>query len=228
MLVLAFDTSSASGSVALVRDGSLVAELTVGSVGTHAEWLLSSIAGLLASAGAGMDTVDLFAVDTGPGAFTGLRVGAATVKGLAWALGKKVAGVSTLESLALNLRYSADAVCPVLDARRGEVYAAIYRFNGASAEPVLKDSVMPPEELYAAVKKLSAPVVFLGPGLKTYGRAIAENVGPAAIHAPEHLWHIRASNVAFLALKDPSAAVSPATLTPAYLRKFVSDTKAVG
>ncbi|HXI10484.1 MAG TPA: tRNA (adenosine(37)-N6)-threonylcarbamoyltransferase complex dimerization subunit type 1 TsaB, partial [Thermodesulfobacteriota bacterium] len=88
MLVLAFDTSSASGSVALVRDGSLVAELTVGSVGTHAEWLLSSIAGLLASAGAGMDTVDLFAVDTGPGAFTGLRVGAATVKGLAWALGK--------------------------------------------------------------------------------------------------------------------------------------------
>ena len=227
MLVLAFDTSSSSGSVALVRDGDIVAELSSGLVGTHAEWLMPSIAGLLDSAGAVMDTVDLFAVDTGPGAFTGLRVGAATVKGLAWALGKKVAGVSTLESLALNLRYSAHAVCPVLDARKGEVYAAIYRFNGAWAEPLLKDSVMAPEELYAAARDISAPVVFLGPGLKTYGRAIVENAGPAVL-APEHTWHIKASNVAFLALKDPSAAVSPDLLTPAYLRRFVSGIKSTG
>lgn len=227
MLVLAFDTSSPSGSVALVRDASLVAELTVGSVGTHADWLMRAVVELLGSAGTDIKEVDLFAVDNGPGSFTGLRIGAATVKGLAWALGKKVAGVSTLESLALNLRYSGGAVCPVLDARKGEVYAAIYAFKGGAGEPLMKDSVMAPEALYEAASGLSSPVVFLGPGLKTYGKAIAENVGQA-VFAPESLWHIRASNVALLALQNPYAAIPPALLTPTYLRRSEAEIKAGG
>ncbi len=227
MLILAFDTSSPSGSVALVRDGSLVAELTVGDVGTHADWLMRAVTGLLESVKTDIKEVDLFAVDTGPGSFTGLRIGVATVKGLAWALGKNVAGVSTLESLALNLRYSCHAVCPVLDARKGEVYAAIYRFSGASTEQLMKDSVMAPVALCASATGLAAPVVFLGPGLKTYGKALAENV-KGAIFAPEAMWHIRASNVAFLAQQNPSAAVSPALLTPSYLRKSEAEIKAGG
>lgn len=227
MLVLAFDTSSPSGSVALVRDTSLVAELTVGSVGTHADWLMDAVSELLDSADVDIREVDLFAVDNGPGSFTGLRIGAATVKGLAWALGKNVAAVSTLQSLALNLRYSGHAVCPVLDARKGEVYAAIYAFNGGAAEPLMKDSLVAPEALYEAASRLSSPVVFLGPGLKTYGKAIAGNVGRAEF-APEPLWHIRASNVAILALQNPSSAVPPALLAPTYLRRSEAEIKAGG
>ncbi|MBI5587092.1 MAG: tRNA (adenosine(37)-N6)-threonylcarbamoyltransferase complex dimerization subunit type 1 TsaB [Deltaproteobacteria bacterium] len=225
MLVLAFDTSSPSGSVAIVRDGALVAELTVGNVGTHADWLMNAVTRLLGSAGIDIKEVDLFAVDNGPGSFTGLRIGVATVKGLAWALGKKVAGVSTLESLALNLRYSGLVVCPLLDARKGEVYSALYRFNGAATSAVMEDSVMAPEALFRAASEVGSPVVFLGGGLNVYGEAVRKNVKGALV-APEALWHIRASNVALLALQNPSAASDPSELLPAYLRKSEAELKA--
>lgn len=217
MLVLAVDTSSSSGSLALVRDGALVAELTVAEVGTHSEWLMRAVRDLLCAVSIDIKDIDLYAVDTGPGSFTGLRIGVSTVKALAWAQGKKVVGVSTLESIALNLSYFSGAVCPVLDARKGEVYGAIYRFTASEAEPVLKDSLMAPEALYASAAGLCGPVIFTGPGLKTYASAIAVNVS-SAIFAPEPLWHIRASNVASLAVKNFASAVSPELLLPEYLR----------
>lgn len=225
MLILAFDTSSHSGSIALVRDGGVVAELTAASVSTHSEWLMASVDSLLKSADLNIKDVDLFAVATGPGSFTGLRIGVATVKGLAWSLGKRVAGVSTLEALAMNLIGSDRLICPVLDARKGEVYSAFYRFSDRGAERVIKESVMPPEELFKAASGPGSPVTFLGPGLKTYGEAIRNKVKDA-IFASEDLWHIRASNVASLALKDASALTDPSGLVPMYLRQSEAEIKA--
>ena len=105
MKLLSVDTSSSSGSIALVDGGSLVSLWNSGDVGRHAEWLLPSIDAMLKSSGMTVRDIDRFAVATGPGSFTGLRIGVSVIKGLAWSLGKPVCGVSTLKALALNLRY---------------------------------------------------------------------------------------------------------------------------
>lgn len=226
-MTLAFDTSSTSGSIALVRDGSLVAEWTVGDVGTHADWLMRSIDGILASRGLRVTDVDNFAVCTGPGSFTGLRIGVSTVKGLAWALGKDVITVSTLKALALNARYSLDPVCPMLDARKKEVYTALYSFSSGSVETLIPESALPPSELFDKIRDLglNAPVLFIGSGLAVYGQLVREQVRQS-VFAPEPLWHVRAANTALLASEPDARSCSPLTLAPVYLRKSEAEIKA--
>lgn len=227
MLILAIDTSSTSGSIALVSDKGLVAEWTVGDVGTHADWLLKNIFDLLKSVKRAITEVDLFAVSIGPGSFTGLRIGVTTIKGLAWAQGKKVIGVSTLKALAMNFRYSSMAVCPILDARKGEVYSALFRFTEGRLEEAVKEQAIPPKELFNTIFAVNPlPAVFTGSGLKAYLDAVKENAGHAVI-APEPLWHLRASNIALLAMENPDKAVSPGELTPVYLRKSEAEIKRV-
>ncbi|MFQ5465686.1 MAG: tRNA (adenosine(37)-N6)-threonylcarbamoyltransferase complex dimerization subunit type 1 TsaB [Thermodesulfobacteriota bacterium] len=226
MITLAIDTSSASGSVALVDDGRLAAEWTVGDVGLHARWLSRSIAAFLASAGCAAGDVDLFALTTGPGSFTGLRIGVSAVKGLAWTLGRPVAGVSTLEAIAMNVPYAGRLVCPVLDARKKEVYAALYRLDGPEAVAVMPDSAMSPAALFERIERLCGPLgpVFLGSGLGAYGDLIRERV-PGAELAPEPLWHLRASNVALIAGRPGAARVDASGLVPVYLRRSEAEIK---
>jgi len=121
MKILAIDTSTPSESIALLEDDQLIAELTTCIQKTHAERLLPSIKTLLDNIGTKLEHIDGFALAIGPGSFTGLRIGLSTIKGLAWSLNKKVAGISTLEALAMNLPYSDKPVCPMLDARKKEV-----------------------------------------------------------------------------------------------------------
>ncbi len=222
MKILAFDTSSTSGSIALLDGGRLVAEWTVGDVGTHADWLMKAIDTLLQSASCRINEIDLFAAGAGPGSFTGLRVGISTVKGLAWTLKKNVAGVSTLESLAFNIRHSNALVCPVLDARKGELYTALYSFNGGNTETILKESALTPQNLFEiiSVEGKGRATVFLGAGLNAYSGLIKNNV-KGAVFAPEPLWHLRASNIALIALYKHSMGIfaSPEKLSPVYLRK---------
>jgi tRNA threonylcarbamoyladenosine biosynthesis protein TsaB len=226
MKILALDTSTTSGSIALVSDGSLVAELNVGHAGAHAKWLLKSISDMLDEVGMTVREVDLFAFAHGPGSFTGLRIGTSVVKGLAWSTGKGVAGVSTLEALAMNLQRSGSLVCPVLDARRGEVYSGLYSFDGPVAVSVIADSAAPPEEFLKTVSDaaVESPVVFLGPGLSAYGDKVRKAF-PDAEFAPENLWLLRAANVALIAGARPGSAVAPALVAPLYLRRSTAEVK---
>ena len=227
-MILAIDTSSVSGSIALVDDVGLVAERTVSDAGTHSQWLMRNISGVLDDSGVKLSEIRLFAMTIGPGSFTGLRIGVSTVKALAWAEGKKVAAVSTLEALALNLPRSHVPVCPVLDARKGEVYTALYDTSGGSAEAIVKDGALAPDSLFGLLREKgfhSGPVIFTGSGLGAYSEEI-KGALKGAVLAPEPLWHIRASNVALIVKGRGLNGVDPGQLSPVYLRKSEAELKA--
>ncbi|GMR04902.1 MAG: tRNA (adenosine(37)-N6)-threonylcarbamoyltransferase complex dimerization subunit type 1 TsaB [Thermodesulfobacteriota bacterium] len=225
--ILAIDASTRSGSVALFYGPAFIAETTVADVGTHADWLMKAVASLLEDTATPVKEINLFAYTQGPGSFTGLRVGVSTIKGLAWAAQRPVAGVSTLETLAYNARYSPYPLCPVLDARKGEVYTALYRFSGESAETLVPDSALTPEALIKVLRDggyADGPVVFLGSGLDVYSDLIKDNLSNA-VFAPAHLWHVRASNIALIARHKGLAGLSPGEAKPFYLRKSEAEIK---
>ncbi|MBI5560773.1 MAG: tRNA (adenosine(37)-N6)-threonylcarbamoyltransferase complex dimerization subunit type 1 TsaB [Deltaproteobacteria bacterium] len=227
MKILSVDTSSTGGSVALTEKGRLVGELTVGLAGTHSVWLLKGLDGFLKDIGFSIEDVDVFAFGVGPGSFTGLRIGASVVKGLAWALKRPVAGVSTLKSLAMNVPYTDLRVCPILDARKKEVYAAVFTFSNGECKRVIEDCCVSVERLFTAIAETrGGPVIFLGNALKTYEGLIRENFKDAII-APEHLWDVRASNIGLLAEKNP-VFNRPAELKPLYLRRPEAEIKKAG
>jgi tRNA threonylcarbamoyladenosine biosynthesis protein TsaB len=229
MRVLAFDTSSSSGSVALMDDGALVAESNAADVGTHASWLMEAIDRLLVGAHTDIRSVDAFAVSAGPGSFTGLRIGISTVKGLAWALDKRVFAVPTLKALAYNLRSRGGHVCALLDARKKEVYAALYTFERGSVMTVIEGSAMSPHQLVEAIARagIQGPVSFLGNALREYSEVMKGGVKDAVI-SPEALWDVRASNIAAIAFEGSLEALSPIELTPVYLRKSEAENAAPG
>lgn len=224
-MILALTTSSGSGGVALLDGKRLVAELTAGEVGAHSTWLLKSVKDLLENAGLKTSDIGLIALDKGPGAFTGLRIGISTAKGLAWSLNKKIIGVSTLKALAMNLGCSEMAVCPVLDARKGEVYAALYRFKGGEIKTLMQDSALTPQRLVDSIKRLEAgPVIFLGNGLGPYSGIIKANLNEA-VFAQGQFWLLRAYNIGLLASGIEDSAVLPSDMAPAYLRQPEAELK---
>lgn len=210
--------------MALLEDDSLLSERTVGSAGRHALWLLPAIKAHLLDSGLDISQIDLFAVSAGPGSFTGLRIGISTVKGLAWPLGKKTVGVSTLAALAMNVPYSTRPVCAVLDARKGELYAAVYDTSTGTAEAVMPDAAMTPDALFDELEKrgLSSPV-FLGSGLEVYSKRIEEAL-PGALLA-EGLPIVRASSVGRLGYVKRGEAAGPEALSPVYLRRSEAEIK---
>ncbi len=220
-MILAIDTSGRSGSIALVEGGRLVAERTVGDAGPHARWLLGNIDGICSAAGIQLREISLFAVAVGPGSFTGLRIGLTTIKGLAWSLDKPVVPVSTLSALAMNASSAGVPVCAMLDARKSEVYAALYTFSNGVIKTSMEPISAKPEIL---LKKLNneypepAPMFFLGNGLGPYGELVSKG-RKGAILTSEPLWHVRASNIAALALSEGAESATALELTPLYLRK---------
>lgn len=232
VLVLALDTSSKSGSVAITDGDRVLGELTVPDVGTHSEWLLSSVHGLLSDAGLSAGDIDLFAIGHGPGSFTGLRIGVSVVKGLAWATGKPVRTVSTLKAMAVGVGVDAEAdggpaICPVLDARRGEVYGAIYRYVDGLLVEELSDRAIDPAEFAGKVRSVAAGgVVFTGSGFPVYEDVLLSGVGDAGEVkiAPEELWQASGASVARLALKE-GTEVTAGELKPLYMRKSEAELK---
>jgi len=227
--ILSIDTSSSSGSIALLEDRTVLSEWSVKETGTHSNWLHDAIKSHLESAGCPVSSIDLFAIDVGPGSFTGLRIGISTIKGLAWPLGRKVVGVSTLAALSMNAPYSSKMVCPLLDARKGEVYAALYDMSTGAPRLVLAEAAMKPEALVKEItgRNLSDDVLVLGAGISAYAELFAESL-PGAALAPPHLWQIRASNVGLLAFDMLHQAVTPGELSPVYLRKSEAELKFIG
>ncbi len=229
MKILSINTSTPSGSVALTREGCIVEEMNLNIERTHSETILPVIDRVLRDGGVGLEEVDGIAVTAGPGSFTGLRVGISIAKGLAWALGKPVVGVSTLHALALNLPFSEGPICPVLDARKGEVYAALFRRDGNGLKRVMDDRVMKPETLIGSLPE-EEEIIFLGEGLSLWRERIEEGLKGRAIFAPPYLWVVRASCVGFLALDHllRGEAEDPKELLPIYLRPSEAELKARG
>jgi tRNA threonylcarbamoyladenosine biosynthesis protein TsaB len=196
MKILAIDTSTRVGSIAVVEGALLKAQHILNISATHNQRLLPGIERILTDAGWSLDDLDGFAVSLGPGSFTGLRIGLSIVKGLAWATGKPLVGVPTLDALAANVSFVPHKVCPILDARKGEIYTALYR-QGDEKIPQRLTAYMAikPEELVALI---SETTVLVGDGLLSYGDYLKRELGNRLVLAPPHLSVIYASSVAWL------------------------------
>ncbi|MFQ5586405.1 MAG: tRNA (adenosine(37)-N6)-threonylcarbamoyltransferase complex dimerization subunit type 1 TsaB [Thermodesulfobacteriota bacterium] len=220
MKLLAVDASTSSGSVALLDGEELVAEFTFHGGGKHSETLLTAIGTVCTMGRIDVKAVDAFAVTRGPGSFTGLRVGISVVKGLAWSSDKPVIGVSTLMSLAMNVPCTDGAVCPILNARRGEIYGGLYRWDKGCLEVVRDDCAVAPE---AFMEKVDGTTLFLGDGIDVCGGLIRERFGGARL-APPYLWDIRASNVGRIALTRVTEGVGASEILPLYKRRMGAST----
>jgi tRNA threonylcarbamoyladenosine biosynthesis protein TsaB len=229
MLILAVETSTPAGSIALVEAPGggedpgerekIIGETILGTAENHSVRLMPALDGLLGGTALTIHQVRGIALGLGPGSFTGLRIAVSTVKGLALALKVPVVGVPTLDVLAYNLRYSSQTVCPVLDARKKEVYAALFRGNGEGhLEKISEDWVLSPEDLCS---RIQGKAIFLGNGLEVYGEVFREKLGSRALFAPPELSLPRAANVARLSLSGfkKGLTLDLFSFTPVYLRR---------
>lgn len=215
MLIMAFESSAKAASVALVRDGRLISQYSQCSGLTHSRTLLPMAEDMLKNSEIKLSDVDCFAVAQGPGSFTGIRIGVSTVKGLAWAADKPCIGVSTLEAMAWHGVSAGGYVCPVMDARRNQVYNALFKIEEGRPVRLSPDRPIALSELSEEVKKLEAPVLLIGDGAEI-SRAWFEKEGIACTVAPENLLWQSAWGVAMAAQdKEP---VSCDELLPVYLR----------
>ena len=215
MLILAFESSAKAASVALCRDGHLVSQYSQCSGLTHSRTLLPMAEDMLKNAELTLRDVDLIAVAHGPGSFTGIRIGVSTVKGLAWAGDTPCVGVSTLEAMAWHGLAAGSYVCPVMDARRSQVYNALFEIRDGRPQRLCPDRPIALAELAEDVKKLDAPVFLVGDGA-AITKAFFDAQGIPCRVAPENLLWQDAWGVAMAAIdKEPGNADS---LLPVYLR----------
>lgn len=164
MLILALESSAKAASVALTEDTELIAQYTQCSGLTHSRTLLPMLEDMLKNTEKKMTDVDLIAVAHGPGSFTGIRIGVSTAKGLAWAGEKKCVGVSTLEAMAWHGVSHGGLICPVMDARRSQVYNALFEIENGKPVRLCKDRAIALEELCAELKEKNRPVCLVGDG----------------------------------------------------------------
>ena len=215
MLILAFESSAKAASAALVRDGKLISQYSQCSGLTHSRTLLPMGEDMLKNAQLSYADVDLIAVAQGPGSFTGIRIGVSMVKGLAWALEKPCAGVSTLEAMAWHGLAAGGLVCPVMDARRSQVYNALFRIENGRPVRLTEDRPIALEELAAQLAEYGGEPFLVGDGAELCGDYLAERGLPCRL-APENLRMQSAWGVAMAARDVPP--VSAENLLPVYLR----------
>ena len=215
MLILAFESSAKAASAALLRDGKLISQYTQCSGLTHSRTLLPMGEDMLKNAELTLDDVDLIAVAHGPGSFTGIRIGVSMVKGLAWAGDKPCVGVSTLEAMAWHGLAAGGLVCPVMDARRSQVYNALFSIEDGRPVRLTEDRPISLEELAAELAANDWAPFLVGDGAELTYRYLTEHGIDCAL-APENLRMQSAWGVAMAAMdKEPGNADS---LLPVYLR----------
>jgi tRNA threonylcarbamoyladenosine biosynthesis protein TsaB len=217
MLLLALDTSSAAGSAAAVRDGHVVAERAGDPSRTHAERLPRELMDVLDAARCSLEDVEAFAVVTGPGSFTGLRVGLATMQGLAFARGRRVYPVSAFEALASDARGRGDATGIWIDAHRGEVFATLVDSAGRSIEPPSSRPPDPTLDAWTASLQPFGHVHFCGDGAVKYARSIIDRWGSRASVA--QTVPLLAGIAGRIADADPGRGVAPHAVVPQYVRR---------
>jgi len=218
MKILALETSTMLGGVAIADEHGLIAEIRLNVKTTHSERMMTAIDWALKQSDMTLDEIDTIAVASGPGSFTGLRIGLATAKGLCYATGKPLVLVSTLEALAWNFPYCRYPVCVMLDARKGEVYAALFLWKGDTFVTLVPETSIRPEDL---LRDGDGPVVLAGEGAIRYWDRILSAIGEKALVAPLHKMVPSPSNIALLGVHraQRSEYADPATAEPLYVRK---------
>ena len=219
MLILAFETSAKAASVALLEEGKLLGESYQNTGMTHSQTLMVMAQDVLKTAGKTAADVTAVAVAEGPGSFTGVRIGVAAAKGFAWGGKLPCYGVSTLEAMAESFGAWQGYVCPCMDARRSQVYNALFYVNHGEIQRIQPDRAIALADLGEELKKLSEPVFLVGDGSVLCYNTLSDSV-PGLVLPPEHRMHQRASGVALLAERKIAAGeIGDANgLTPNYLR----------
>ena len=229
MKILAIDTSTMLGGIAIMDESLLIAESRLNVKSTHSERLMTEIEHCLKQSGIKISDIDVFAVATGPGSFTGLRIGLSTVKGFSYATGKQIVSVPTLEALAWNFPYSKYPVCTMLDARKKEVYAGLFKWEEENFTRLINETPAKPEEFARDALRVTHDdkLIFAGEGAALYRDKIIEVMGEKAVFASPEKTVPSPGNVAVLGLKKAKAGEfsEPVSLIPMYIRKSEAEVK---
>lgn len=198
MLLLAIESSALVASIAIMSDNTLLGEYTTNFKKTHSQTLLPMMNELVQMTGISMEELDAIVIAGGPGSFTGLRIGAATAKGLGLALDKPLINVPTVDALAFNLYGIEQIICPIMDARRGQVYTGLYTFEGDDFKVITPQKAVGIDEIVEEINTLGRPVIFLGDGVPVHETFIREHSIVPCQFAPAHLNAQRAGALAAL------------------------------
>lgn len=219
MKVLALETATIAGSIAVVDDDAgLIGEVKTDVKVAHSERLMPSIQWLLNASDTDIKDIDAFAVSIGPGSFTGLRIGLSTAKGFAYAMNKPIVPVRTLDAFARTIPFCSYMICPMLDARKNEVYSGLYKWEDHACKKIMPETAIKPADL---LEKINEPVVITGDGSETFRQVIADKLKDKAVWAPASKMSPSASTVAEIAIEmiHQGITTDPVGLTPFYIRK---------
>lgn len=215
MKLLALDTSAKAGSVALIEDDKLLGRFFINTSLTHSQTIVPMIDSLLKTTNVSVEDIDVFAVSSGPGSFTGVRIGVSAIKGIAMAQNKKCASISTLEAMAYNYLQENIIVASVMDARCQQVYNANFSINNGVITRLCEDRALPISELLTDLTQYNSKIVLVGDGAQLCYEEFKDKINNINL-APEHLRYQDAVGVALVALQKEY--VSASELMPTYLR----------
>ena len=218
MNILAIDTSGPVTGCCVLSDGKVVHLIEMEHGLTHSETIMTAVDQALSASGLSCRDMDLFAVAAGPGSFTGVRLGVCAAKGFAHATGKPCAPVHALEALSMNLAGFDGLVCPILDARRGQVYCAAFDVSSGMPRRTMEDDAVALEEFISRLPG-DCRLAFVGDGLPVHGEKIRALLGDRAFLPPANLTSLRTDAVGLLALAHPETWVPAHALQAVYLRK---------
>ena len=216
MILFCLDTSGPVAGAALMENGVVRYEAMAVNAFTHSQSILSITEEAYAHTGLKIEDTDYFAVTVGPGSFTGVRIGVSTVKALAHAESKPCIAVDALEAMAAGVQPYSGVICPIQDARAGQVYGAAFR--GGTLERMLPDEPIKLEAYLEKVSSLGERLLFLGDGMPVHRDEIEKILGDRAEFAPSHLAFLRPASAAYLAWNKRDQAISYQELSPLYLR----------
>lgn len=201
MRILAIDSSGLVATVAILEDDQTIAEYTVNYKKTHSQTLLPMLDEIVKMTEFDLSTVDAIAVAGGPGSFTGLRIGAATAKGLGLALNKPLIHIPTVDGLAYNLYGTVGLICPIMDARRSQVYTGLYRFENDEFQVVEEQMAISVQDLVQKINQYGEKVTFLGDGVPVYKEELKKELQVEYSFAPAHMNRQSAAAVGALGMK---------------------------
>ena len=221
MKILAVDTSSETASVAIMDNEKLMGEYSINHKKTHSQKLMPMIINIMENLDLKPEDIDVYAASSGPGSFTGLRIGVATIKAMAYSFKKPVVSVPTLDAFVYNVPTADALICPMMDARNRQVYTAVYRFDGIFPSRITDYLAVPVEDLITVLNDMNEKVVFLGDGAFIHKDILSEKRAGKALFVHSCAALQRASSVARLALEKVKRGEVEDSfkLTPFYLRK---------
>ena len=220
MKILALDSSGLVASVAIITDDKMTAEYTVNYKKTHSQTLLPMLDEITKMVDLDLKEIDAIAVAAGPGSFTGLRIGSATAKGLALALAKSIINIPTVDGLAYNLFATDKLICPIMDAKRNQVYTGLYEFCGEEFKVIVKQKAVSIEDILDEIEAMNREVIFLGDGVDVYKQIVCEKLKDKCFFAPPHLSKQRAGSIGALAgiYYEKGLIINSEDHQPEYLR----------